>query len=268
MDGSSKSLTTKNSQQLFTAANKVIPGGVNSPVRAFKSVGGNPIFFKRAAEAYMWDEDGNEYIDLINSWGPMILGHARKEIIEATQKAIIDSTSFGAPTAVEVTMAQKVVDAIPSVEKVRMVNSGTEATMSAIRLARGYTGRDKIIKFAGCYHGHGDSFLIAAGSGAITFGTPNSPGVTEGTAKDTLTAIFNDLENVQSIVRANPGAIASIILEPVPGNMGVILPEPGFLEGLRNLCDAEGIVLIFDEVMSGFRLGLGGAQELLGFAQT
>lgn len=251
------------SQSLFKAAQNFIPGGVNSPVRAFKSVGGDPIFFKRAEGAYMYDEDENAYIDLINSWGPMILGHGYQPVVEAVQEALKNSFSFGTPTEIEVEMAKMVVDAVPSIEKVRMVNSGTEATMSAIRVARGYTGRDKVIKFAGCYHGHGDSFLIAAGSGAMTFGVPNSPGVTKGTAKDTLIAPFNDLEAVRMLVEANEAEIAAVILEPVTGNMGVIKPEKGFLEGLRALCDEAGIVLIFDEVMTGFRLAWGGAQELL-----
>lgn len=243
---------------------RVIPGGVNSPARAFRSVGGNPLFIRRAKGAWMWDEDDNRYLDLINSWGPLILGHAHPRIIAAAEKALRDSSSFGAPTEVEIEMAKAVCECFPSIEKVRMVNSGTEATMSAIRLARGYTGRDKIIKFAGCYHGHGDSFLIAAGSGLLTHGVPDSQGVTKGTAEDTLTARFNDLQDVQRLVTANPKGIAAIILEPVAGNMGLVKPEPGFLEGLRALCDAEGIVLIFDEVMTGFRLSLGGAQERLG----
>ncbi|MEO0472556.1 MAG: glutamate-1-semialdehyde 2,1-aminomutase [Bacteroidota bacterium] len=254
----------KKSQQLFSNAQHIIPGGVNSPVRAFKSVGGDPIFIRRADGAYLYDEDDNAYIDLINSWGPMILGHNHPEVRTAVEAVLGNSFSFGTPTEVEVEMARIVVDAVPSVEKVRMVNSGTEATMSAVRLARGYTGRDKFIKFAGCYHGHGDSFLIAAGSGAITFGVPNSPGVTKGTAQDTLIARFNDLQHVKELVAANPGEVAAIILEPITGNMGVIRPAEGFLEGLRALCDAEGIVLIFDEVMTGFRLSYQSAQSMLG----
>ncbi len=250
------------SRSLFDRAKKLIPGGVNSPVRAFKAVGGNPLFIKSASGAYMEDQDGNRYIDLINSWGPMILGHASKEIEEALSSAISHSASFGAPTGAEVEMAEIITEMVPSIEKVRMVNSGTEATMSAIRLARGYTERDKIIKFAGCYHGHGDSFLIAAGSGALTMGTPNSPGVTSGVAADTLIADFNDLESVRNLVAANPQQIGALIIEPVAGNMGCIPPNPGFLEGLRDLCTREGIVLIFDEVMTGFRLAPGGAQEL------
>ncbi|WP_158858415.1 glutamate-1-semialdehyde 2,1-aminomutase [Lunatibacter salilacus] len=255
---------TSRSRSLFAKARNFIPGGVNSPVRAFKAVGGNPIFIKRADGAYIYDEDGNEYIELINSWGPMILGHNHPLIREAVIKAMENGTSFGAPTAREVEMAELITQMVPSVEKVRMVNSGTEATMSAIRVARGYTGKDKFIKFEGHYHGHGDSFLIAAGSGAITMGHPDSPGVTKGTAKDTLLAPFNDLEAVKKVVEANKGEVAAIILEPVAGNMGCVLPEPGFLEGLRQLCDKEGIVLIFDEVMTGFRLATGGAQQYLG----
>ncbi len=252
------------SHSLFTRAQNFIPGGVNSPVRAFRAVGGNPVFIKSAQGAYMFDEDGNKYIELINSWGPMILGHAHPMIVEAVREAALGSLSYGAPTRREVEIAELIIDMVPSVEKVRMVNSGTEATMSAIRAARGYTGKEKIIKFEGCYHGHGDSFLIAAGSGAITLGYPDSPGVTQGVANDTLTAPYNDLEAVQTLVDANQGKIAAIIIEPVPGNMGLALPKPGFLEGLRQLCDAHNIVLIFDEVMTGFRLAKGGAQELLG----
>jgi len=256
--------TTTRSKTLFEEAQDYIPGGVNSPVRAFKSVGGDPIFMQRAQGAYMYDADGNAYLDLINSWGPMILGHAYPAVEAAIQQVIGNSFSFGTPTEIEVEMAKLIVAAVPSIEKVRLGNSGTEATMSAIRLARRYTGRDKVIKFAGCYHGHGDSFLIAAGSGAMTFGVPNSPGVTEGVAKDTLIARFNDLENVKELVHANAEGVAAIILEPVTGNMGVIQPEPGFLEGLRQLCDAHGIVLIFDEVMTCFRLSYHCAQHLLG----
>lgn len=256
------SKSTVNSKRLFEQAQLVIPGGVNSPVRAFKAVGGNPLFIKKAKGAYMIDEDDNAYIDLINSWGPMILGHANESILEAVKAACVDSLSFGAPGKREVEIAELITSIIPSVEKVRMVNSGTEATMSAIRLARGYTGRDKMIKFEGCYHGHGDSFLIAAGSGAITFGMPNSPGVTQGVANDTLTAKYNNLAQVEELVANNKDQVAAIILEPVAGNMGCVLPEEGFLKGLRALCDKEGIVLIFDEVMTGFRLALGGAQEL------
>jgi glutamate-1-semialdehyde 2,1-aminomutase len=253
-----------NSKSLFEKAQNFIPGGVNSPVRAFRAVGGDPLFIKKADGAYLYDEDGNEFIELINSWGPMILGHNNPTIREAIIKAVESGTSFGAPTAREIEIAELIVSMVPSVEKVRMVNSGTEATMSAIRLARGYTGKNKFIKFEGHYHGHGDSFLISAGSGAITMGQPDSPGVTSGTAKDTLLAPHNDLEAVKTLVDANKGEIAAIILEPVAGNMGCVLPKEGFLEGLRALCDKEGIVLIFDEVMTGFRLSKGGAQEHFG----
>jgi glutamate-1-semialdehyde 2,1-aminomutase len=257
-------MESKRSAALFNEAKKFIPGGVNSPVRAFKAVGGNPVFIRRADGPYLTDEDGNTYIELINSWGPMILGHNHPMIREAVIKAMEDGTSFGAPTEREIRIAELITHMVPCVDKVRMVNSGTEATMSAIRVARGYTGRDKFIKFEGNYHGHGDSFLISAGSGAITMGNPDSPGVTVGTAKDTLLAPYNDLEAVSRLVEANKDEIAAIILEPVAGNMGCILPEPGFLQGLREICDDEGIVLIFDEVMTGFRLSKGGAQELFG----
>jgi glutamate-1-semialdehyde 2,1-aminomutase len=252
------------SKRLFARAQNFIPGGVNSPVRAFRAVGGEPIFIKRADGAFIYDEDDNSYIEMINSWGPMILGHNHPMIREAVIKAMENGTSFGAPTAKEVEIAELIVSMVPSVEKVRMVNSGTEATMSAIRVARGYTGRDKFIKMEGHYHGHGDSFLIAAGSGAMTMGNPDSPGVTKGTAKDTLLAPFNDLEAVKILVEANKGDIAALILEPVPGNMGLCLPNPGYLQGLRDICTQEGIILIFDEVMTGFRLAKGGAQELYG----
>jgi glutamate-1-semialdehyde 2,1-aminomutase len=257
-------MINKISKALFSKAQKFIPGGVNSPVRAFKAVGGDPLFIKSAKGATMTDVDGNKYIELINSWGPMILGHANEKIEEAVRNAIGTSLSFGAPSEAEVTIAELIAQMVPSVEKVRMVNSGTEATMSAIRVARGFTSRDKIIKMEGCYHGHGDSFLIAAGSGAITMGTPDSPGVTEGTAKDTLTVPFNNLEATELLVENNKGQVAAIILEPVAGNMGCILPAEGYLQGLRDLCDANGIVLIFDEVMTGFRLAKGGAQEVFG----
>ncbi|MBA4301830.1 glutamate-1-semialdehyde 2,1-aminomutase [Algoriphagus alkaliphilus] len=252
------------SKRLFAHAKNFIPGGVNSPVRAFRAVGGDPIFIKKANGAFIYDEDDNAYIEMINSWGPMILGHNHPMIREAVIAAMDHGTSFGAPTAREVEIAELIVSMVPSVEKVRMVNSGTEATMSAIRVARGYTGRDKFIKMEGHYHGHGDSFLIAAGSGAITMGHPDSPGVTEGTAKDTLLAPYNDLEAIERLVIANKGEIAALILEPVPGNMGLCLPKPGYLQGLRDICTREGIVLIFDEVMTGFRLAKGGAQELFG----
>lgn len=252
------------SKRLFAHAQNFIPGGVNSPVRAFRAVGGEPIFIKRADGAYIFDEDDNRYIELINSWGPMIIGHNHTLIREAVIQAMENGTSFGAPTAREIEIAELIISMVPSVEKVRMVNSGTEATMSAIRVARGYTGRDKFIKMEGHYHGHGDSFLIAAGSGAITMGNPDSPGVTKGTAKDTLLAPYNSLEAIEELVEANKGEIAALILEPVPGNMGLALPKPGYLEGLREICTREGIVLIFDEVMTGFRLSPGGAQELFG----
>lgn len=252
------------SSALFIEAQKVIPGGVNSPVRAFKAVGGDPIFVERAEGAYLYDVDGNKLIDYINSWGPMILGHAHARVVNAVVEKAKKGTSFGMPTEIETKIAALAVSMVPNIEKIRFVNSGTEACMSAVRLARGYTGKDKIIKFAGCYHGHSDSFLIQAGSGAVTFGSPNSPGVTEGTAKDTLLAIYNDLQNVAELISANKNEIACIIIEPVAGNMGCIPPSEGFLEGLRELCDKNGILLIFDEVMTGFRLARGGAQELFG----
>ena len=257
-------MTISESKRLFAQAQNFIPGGVNSPVRAFRAVGGDPLFIKKADGAFVYDEDDNQYIELINSWGPMILGHNHPLIREAVIKAMENGTSFGAPTAKEVEIAELIVSMVPSVEKVRMVNSGTEATMSAIRVARGYTGRDKFIKLEGHYHGHGDSFLIAAGSGAMTMGDPDSPGVTKGTAKDTLLAPYNDLGAIEALVAANKGEIAALILEPVPGNMGLCLPVPGYLEGLREICTREGIILIFDEVMTGFRLAKGGAQELFG----
>lgn len=257
-------MNTGNSKRLFERAKTLIPGGVNSPVRAFKAVGGNPIFMSHAKGAYLYDEDGNKYLDLINSWGPMILGHAHEAVEMAVIDALKSSPSFGAPGKREVEIAELIIDMVPSIEKVRMVNSGTEATMSAIRVARGVTGRDQFIKFEGCYHGHGDSFLIAAGSGAVTMGTPDSPGVTVGTAQDTLLAKYNDIEGVAQLVAQNPNNIAAIIVEPVAGNMGLVLPEPGFLEGLRDICTKNGIILIFDEVMTGFRLAKGGAQERLG----
>lgn len=251
------------SSQLFADAEKFIPGGVNSPVRAFKGVGGTPIFVKSAKGAYLYDEDGNKLIDYINSWGPMILGHAYEPVIQAITERAKLGTSFGMPTELETEIAKLAISMVPNIDKIRFVNSGTEACMSAIRLARGYTKRDKIIKFSGCYHGHSDSFLIQAGSGASTFGTPNSPGVTQGTAKDTLLANYNDVENVNSLFELNKGEIAAIIVEPVAGNMGCIPPKKGFLEGLRQLCTDNGALLIFDEVMTGFRLARGGAQELL-----
>lgn len=254
------------SSALFKAAQKVIPGGVNSPVRAFKAVGGNPIFVEKAQGAYLYDVDGNTLIDYINSWGPMLLGHAYPKVVEAVTEKAQKGTSFGMPTEIETEIASLAVAMVPNMDKIRFVNSGTEACMSAIRLARGYTGKEKFIKFAGCYHGHSDSFLIQAGSGAVTFGTPNSPGVTQGTAKDTLLAQYNNLEQVAEIIAENKNEIAAIILEPVAGNMGCIPPKEGFLEGLRKLCDENGILLVFDEVMTGFRLAKGGAQELFGVA--
>jgi len=250
------------SSQLFIEANEVIPGGVNSPVRAFKGVGGFPIFIKEAKGAYLFDEDGNKYIDYINSWGPMILGHAHEPVVNAIIEKAKKGTSFGTPTELETKIAQLAISMVPNIDKIRFVNSGTEACMSAIRLARGYTKRDKIIKFSGCYHGHSDSFLIAAGSGLSTFGVPNSPGVTEGTAKDTLLAKYNDLEHVKALFEANENEIAAIIVEPVAGNMGCIPPKAGFLSGLKQLCEANGALLVFDEVMTGFRLAKGGVQEL------
>lgn len=256
----------KRSSQLFAEAEKVIPGGVNSPVRAFKAVGGTPIFVKSAKGAYLYDEDGNKLIDYINSWGPMVLGHAYQPVVDAVIEKAKLGTSFGMPTELETEIAALAVSMVPNIDKIRFVNSGTEACMSAIRLARGFTKRDKIIKFAGCYHGHSDSFLIQAGSGAVTFGAPNSPGVTEGTAKDTLLAKYNDLENVKTLIEANKNEIAAIIIEPVAGNMGCIPPQKGFLQGLRDLCSANGILLIFDEVMTGFRLAKGGVQELFNIA--
>jgi len=250
------------SSQLFAEAEKVIPGGVNSPVRAFKGVGGTPIFAKSAKGAYVYDEDDNRYIDYINSWGPMILGHAFQPVVNAIVEKAKKGTSFGMPTELETKIAELAVSMVPNIDKIRFVNSGTEACMSAIRLARGFTKRDKIIKFAGCYHGHSDSFLIQAGSGASTFGTPNSPGVTQGTAKDTLLAHYNDLESVKALFEANKNEIAAIIIEPVAGNMGCIPPKDGFLQSLRQLCDEYNSLLIFDEVMTGFRLAKGGVQEL------
>ncbi len=250
------------SSQLFADAEKVIPGGVNSPVRAFKGVGGTPIFVKEAKGAYLFDEDNNKLIDYINSWGPMILGHAFEPVVNAVIEKAKKGTSFGMPTELETEIASLAVSMVPNIDKIRFVNSGTEACMSAIRLARGYTKKDKIIKFSGCYHGHSDSFLIAAGSGLSTFGIPNSPGVTQGTAKDTLLANYNDVENVKDLFVANKNEIAAIIIEPVAGNMGCIPPKDGFLNSLRQICDENNALLIFDEVMTGFRLSKGGAQEL------
>lgn len=252
------------SASLFSLAKKSIPGGVNSPVRAFRSVGADPLFITRASGCNVYDVDGNKFIDYVGSWGPMILGHCHPDVVAAVKDAADSGASFGAPTEKEITLAEMVIDAVPSIEMVRMVSSGTEATMSAIRLARGFTGRDKILKFSGCYHGHSDALLVKAGSGAATFGVPDSPGVPKDFAKNTLTATFNSIESVKQLVSENPTEIACIIVEPVAGNMGTVPPEPGFLEELRKLCTDEGIVLIFDEVMSGFRVAYGGAQEIYG----
>jgi glutamate-1-semialdehyde 2,1-aminomutase len=251
------------SQELFRRAQTSIPGGVNSPVRAFKSVGGTPIFLQKAKGAYLYDVDGNQYIDYINSWGPMILGHAYEPVVKAIQEKAMDSTSFGAPTELEIEMAELIKSMVPNVDLIRMVSSGTEACMSAIRLARGYTGKNKIIKFEGCYHGHADSFLVKAGSGMATFNIQTVPGVTAGVSADTLVASYNDLDAVRKLVEENKNEIAAIIIEPVAGNMGCILPQKGYLEGLRKICTEENILFIFDEVMTGFRLAQGGAQERL-----
>lgn len=252
------------SQQLFTLAQQVIPGGVNSPVRAFKNVGGTPPFIRKAKGAYLYDEDGNRYIDYVNSWGPMILGHAYEPVVAAIREKTADSTSFGAPTSLEIQIAELIVEMVPNIDMVRMVNSGTEACMSAVRLARGFTSRNKFIKFEGCYHGHADMFLVSAGSGVATLGIQQVPGVPENVARDTLTAPYNNLTRVEELVNEYPGEIAAIIVEPVAGNMGCVLPAEGFLEGLRKICDDQNILLIFDEVMTGFRLAPGGAQELFG----
>jgi glutamate-1-semialdehyde 2,1-aminomutase len=251
------------SSALFAAAQQYIPGGVNSPVRAFKAVGGTPIFVSHAKGAYLYDVDGNRYVDFISSWGPLILGHAYEPVINAVIEKAKLGTSFGMPTAIETELAALAVKMVPGIDKIRFVNSGTEACMSAIRLARGFTGKDKIIKFKGCYHGHSDAFLIQAGSGAVTFGAPSSPGVTKGTAKDTLLADYNDLEGIYQLVEEHKGSIAAIIIEPVAGNMGCISPSQAFIQGLRSICTKEDILLVFDEVMTGFRLAAGGAQELL-----
>jgi glutamate-1-semialdehyde 2,1-aminomutase len=259
-----KEYTLEESARLFEEARKVIPGGVNSPVRAFKSVGGTPIFIKAARGSKIYDADGNEYIDYVASWGPMILGHAHPDIIRAITEAARHGTSYGAPTELEIEMARLVVEAVPSIEKVRFVSSGTEAVMSAIRLARGYTGRPKIIKFEGCYHGHSDSLLAKAGSGLITLSIPGTPGVTEGTASDTIVLPYNDLSAVEAAFSEEGERIAAVIVEPIAGNMGVVLPEPGFLEGLRRITKEHGALLIFDEVITGFRVAYGGAQELYG----
>ncbi|MDC1459517.1 glutamate-1-semialdehyde 2,1-aminomutase [Flavobacteriaceae bacterium] len=252
------------SSVLFSEAKKYIPGGVNSPVRAFKSVGGSPIFASKANGAYVFDEDGNKYVDYISSWGPMILGHAHPKVVRAISETAKNGTSFGMPTTLETDLAKLSLSMVPGMQKIRFVNSGTEACMSAIRLARGYTNKEKIIKFSGCYHGHSDSFLIEAGSGVVTFGTPNSPGVTKGTAKDTLIAPYNDLNYVKTLFENNKNKVAAIIIEPVAGNMGCVIPKKGFIKGLRKLCDQNDCLLIFDEVMTGFRLAAGGAQEILG----
>lgn len=252
------------SSLLFEQAKKAIPGGVNSPVRAFKSVGADPLFIKKASGGHIFDEDGNSFIDYVGSWGPMIAGHCHPDIIRAVQDTMASGASFGAPTERETILANLIIEAVPSIEMVRMVSSGTEATMSAIRLARGYTGRDKILKFSGCYHGHADSLLVKAGSGAATFGVPDSPGVPAEVARLTLTAEFNSLDSVKALMAENQSEIACVIVEPVAGNMGTVPPNEGFLEGLREVCTNEGIVLIFDEVMSGFRVAFGGAQELYG----
>ena len=256
-------LLNERSKKLFTDAKRVIPGGVNSPVRAFKSVGGDPVFIKEAKGAYLYDEDGNKYIDFISSWGPLILGHAHPSVIDAINTQSYKGTSYGIPTELETKMAALVVELAPNVDKVRFVNSGTEACMSAVRLARGFTGRDKIIKFSGCYHGHADPFLIQAGSGASTFGMPNSPGVTPSSAKDTLIADYNNIEQVSSLFELNKNEIAAVILEPIAGNMGCVLPQENFIKELKDHCHDNGALLIFDEVMTGFRLALGGAQEVL-----
>ncbi len=250
------------SEQLFTDAQTVIPGGVNSPVRAFKGVEGTPIFFERGEGAYLIDADGKSYIDYVGSWGPMILGHANESVIAAVQKQLTQGLGYGAPTEIETRMAKKVCELVPSIEKVRMVSSGTEATMSAIRLARGFTGRDKIVKFEGCYHGHADSLLVKAGSGALTLGVPNSPGVPASVAEHTLTLTYNDADGVRQLFSEMGNQIAAVIVEPVAGNMNCILPDPDFLETLRSCCDASQSVLIFDEVMTGFRVALGGAQSV------
>ncbi|MGN6439447.1 MAG: glutamate-1-semialdehyde 2,1-aminomutase [Agriterribacter sp.] len=256
-------MNTETSQSLFARAQQSIPGGVNSPVRAFKSVGGNPLFISRARGAYLYDADGNEYIDFINSWGPMILGHAYEPVVKAIQEKAALSTSFGAPTQLEIEIAELIKEMVPNVDLIRMVNSGTEACMSAIRLARGYTGKNKFIKFEGCYHGHADCFLVKAGSGVATFNIQTVPGVTSGVASDTLTCAYNDLAAVEQLVAAHKNEIAAIIIEPIAGNMGCILPEKQYLEGLRKICTRENMLLIFDEVMTGFRLAPGGAQERL-----
>ena len=257
-------MTFEKSKSLFERAQQCIPGGVNSPVRAFKSVGGTPVFMKHAKGAYLYDADGNRYIDYIASWGPMILGHGYEPLVKAIQEYANYSTSYGAPTELEIEMAELIISMVPNVDLIRMVSSGTEACMSAVRLARGYTGKNKIIKFEGNYHGHADSFLVKAGSGVATLNIQTVPGVTAGVANDTLTAPYNNLDAVKILIAENKNQVAAIIVEPVAGNMGCIIPQPGFLEGLRKICNKENIVFIFDEVMTGFRLAAGGAQEKLG----
>lgn len=251
-----------NSQRLFQEACELIPGGVNSPVRAFQAVGDHPVFIERGEGAYLFDADGNKYVDYICSWGPLLLGHQPQAVSNAVAEALTKGSTYGAPTAIEVEMAKKIIDAVPSVEMVRMVSSGTEATMSALRLARGYTGRNKIVKFEGCYHGHADHLLIKAGSGALTFGVPSSPGVPESIASETLTAQYNDIDSVKALFAQYPGQIAAVIVEPIAGNMGLVLPKEGFLEGLRQVTEEHGALLIFDEVISGFRASYGGAQKI------